>query len=98
MCSALQQCLLPVATAALQEPGIADALRIGSQFSLYLPASSLSGIKAQVVAERVEAVLLGAAPLAPGERLALLLLLLLLHKCNFNDRFAGLGLEGIFLA
>jgi hypothetical protein len=50
-----------------QEPGIADSLRSGQQFSLYLPASSLSGIKAQVVAERVEAVLLGATATTKGE-------------------------------
>ncbi|KAF8064571.1 hypothetical protein HT031_003371 [Scenedesmus sp. PABB004] len=41
-------------------PGMVDAIRGGQRFSIYLPASSLSGVKAQVVAERVEAVLLGA--------------------------------------
>jgi hypothetical protein len=51
-----------------QEPGIADSLRSGRQFSLYLPATSLSGIKAQVVAERVEAVLLGATANKSGDQ------------------------------
>lgn len=57
----------------MQEPGIGDSIRAGRQMTLYLPAQGIEDIrdlKAQVVAERVEAVLLGANkknPDSPGE-------------------------------